>query len=91
VGAYSLDVEVTVYVTTSDYDEFVELQQELLLKILQAVESSGTALAVPLQEASNRCTGGAEPKRAIRLVRVTRPGYSYCLALPDLTAALEIR
>jgi MscS family membrane protein len=50
VGAYSLDVEVVAYVTTSDYDEFLALQQELLLKMLQAVEHVGTALAVPLQE-----------------------------------------
>jgi MscS family membrane protein len=50
VGAYSLDVEVMAYVKTADYDEFLKLQQELLLKMLQAVESAGTALAVPLQE-----------------------------------------
>lgn len=50
VGAYSLDVEVMAYVTTSDYDEFLTLQQDLLLKMLQAVEHAGTALAVPLQE-----------------------------------------
>lgn len=50
VGPYSLDVEVVAYVTTSDYDEFLALQQELLLKMLQAVERAGTALAVPLQE-----------------------------------------
>jgi MscS family membrane protein len=50
VGAYSLDVEVVAYVTTADYDEFLALQQELLLKMLQAVEQAGTSLAVPLQE-----------------------------------------
>jgi MscS family membrane protein len=50
VGPYSLDIEVVAYVTTSDYDEFLALQQELLLKLLQAVEQAGTALAVPLQE-----------------------------------------
>jgi MscS family membrane protein len=50
VGSYSLDVEVVAYVTTSDYDAFLALQQELLLKMLQAVEHAGTALAVPLQE-----------------------------------------
>jgi MscS family membrane protein len=50
VGPYSLDIEVVAYVTTSDFDEFVALQQELLLKLLQAVEQAGTALAVPLQE-----------------------------------------
>ena len=50
VGAYSLDVEVVAYVTTSDYDEFLEIQQTLLLQLLQAVEQAGTGLAVPLQE-----------------------------------------
>ncbi|MDP9113629.1 MAG: mechanosensitive ion channel family protein [Acidobacteriota bacterium] len=50
VGAYSLDVEVVAYVTTADHDEFLEIQQELLLQLLQAVEKAGTALAVPLQE-----------------------------------------
>ena len=51
VGPYSLDVEVAVYVTTPDSDEFLSIQQELLIKMLQAVENAGTALAVPLQEA----------------------------------------
>ncbi len=50
VGPYSLDVEVSVYITSSDYDEFLALQQELLLKLLRAVEQAGTALAVPVQE-----------------------------------------
>lgn len=50
VGAYSLDVEVNAYVMTADYDEFLALQQELLLQLLQAVEQAGAALAVPLQE-----------------------------------------
>jgi MscS family membrane protein len=58
VGAYSLDIDAVAYVTTADYDEFLALQQELLLKMLQAVEQAGTALAVPLQEsfASRRPT-----------------------------------
>ncbi len=50
VGAYSLDVEIFAYIATSDNEEFLALQQELLLKILQAVEQAGTALAIPLQE-----------------------------------------
>jgi MscS family membrane protein len=50
VGAYSLDIEIVVYITTSDYDEFLEIQQDLLIQMLQAVERAGTALAVPLQE-----------------------------------------
>jgi len=58
VGAYSLDVEIAVYITTVDYDEFLTLQQELLLQLLQAVERAGAALAVPLQESF-------DPQRAL--------------------------
>jgi MscS family membrane protein len=60
VGPYSLDVEVGAYVNTLDYEEFLALQQELLLKMLQAVERAGTGLAVPLQEsfASQRVRQG---------------------------------
>ena len=50
VGPFSLDVEVAAYITTSDYDEFLALQQELLLQMLRAVEHAGASLAVPLQE-----------------------------------------
>ncbi|HEV3197771.1 MAG TPA: mechanosensitive ion channel family protein [Bryobacteraceae bacterium] len=53
VGPFSLDVEVVAYINTADYDEFLALQQELLLGMLQAVEKAGTALAVPLQESFN--------------------------------------
>lgn len=57
VGAYSLDIETNAYVKTADYDEFLGIQQELLLRILQAVEQAGTRLAVPLQESFE--SGGA--------------------------------
>jgi hypothetical protein len=40
-----------------DFDEFLAVQQELLLRILQAVEQAGTRLAVPLQESFE--SGGA--------------------------------
>jgi len=47
VGTYSLDVEISSYVLTRDGDEFLMIQQDLLLKILDAVQSAGTALALP--------------------------------------------
>jgi len=50
VGTYSFDVEISAYVLTADADEFLAIQQELLLKILQTLESSGVKLAVPLVE-----------------------------------------
>jgi MscS family membrane protein len=53
IGDYSLDVEVFAYVTTSDFDVFLGIQQELLLEMLQAVERVGAGLAVPLLESSH--------------------------------------
>ncbi len=50
VSASSLDIEVVAYIATADNEEFLAVQQELLLKMLQAVEDAGTALAVPLSE-----------------------------------------
>lgn len=49
IGAYSLDLEVFVYVLTLNGDEFLKIQQELLLHILDEVAAAGTALALPTQ------------------------------------------
>lgn len=51
IGTYSLDIEVFAYVLTPDFDEFLGIQQELLLDLLRAVERAGTGLAVPMFEA----------------------------------------
>ncbi len=49
VGSYSLDVEVFAYVLTVDGNDFLRIQQDLLLSILDAVAAAGTALALPTQ------------------------------------------
>jgi MscS family membrane protein len=49
VGTYSLDLEITAYVLTKNGDEFMGIQQDLYLRILDAVEEAGTALALPTQ------------------------------------------
>lgn len=48
-GSYSLDIEVFAYIRTADYDEFLKIQQDLLLRIMDAIHSAGTALAIPTQ------------------------------------------
>ena len=53
VGTYSLDLDVSAYILTSDDDEFGRVQQDLLLRILEAVESAGTRLALPTQATIN--------------------------------------
>jgi MscS family membrane protein len=59
VGTYSLDVEIFVYILTQDGDEFLKIQQDLLLMILDAVEAAGTALALPTQASISYSTANA--------------------------------
>jgi MscS family membrane protein len=59
IGTYSLDLDVSAYILTSDDDEFSRLQQEFLLRILEAVESVGTRLALPTQASINYNADGA--------------------------------
>lgn len=45
----SLDVEVNAWFTTSDWDEFMLIRQDLLLDFMQIVAESGTSFALPTQ------------------------------------------
>lgn len=68
IGEYSLDIEVFAYVLTSDFDGFLGIQQELLLKMMRAVEHGGTSLAVPLFEGlhvDHMPAGSREKLRAV--------------------------
>jgi MscS family membrane protein len=49
LGPSSLDVEVFAYVLTRDWNQFLEIQEGLLLRIMECIESAGVQIAVPLQ------------------------------------------
>jgi MscS family membrane protein len=49
IGNASQDVEIFAYVFAVDYDDFLGIQEDLLLQILDIVESTGTGLALPTQ------------------------------------------
>lgn len=66
VGEYSLDVEVFAYIKTEDGDEFLKTQQELLLKILDAVSAAGTALALPTQASVQYALRASEEAGPVR-------------------------
>jgi MscS family membrane protein len=48
-GGSSLDLEIFAYVLLADYAAFLEVQEELLLRIMDIVESAGTGIALPSQ------------------------------------------
>jgi MscS family membrane protein len=48
-GAYSLDLEIFAYVRTTDYGEFLAIQEDINLRIMDIVAASGTGFAFPSQ------------------------------------------
>ena len=46
---YSLDIEIFAYVQARDWDEFLQVQEQLLFGLTEVVERAGTALALPSQ------------------------------------------
>ena len=49
LGTSSLDIEVFAYVMTRDSAEFLGIQEDILLRIMDVVEESGAAFAFPSQ------------------------------------------
>ena len=48
-GTWSLNVEIFVYVLDSDWNSFLETQENLLLDVMEIVQAAGTGLAYPSQ------------------------------------------
>jgi MscS family membrane protein len=49
LGSFSLDIEVSAYFFATDWDRFLDAQQELLLGLMDVVEKAGTRIAIPTQ------------------------------------------
>ena len=54
VADYSFTIEIFAYVLTADGDRFLNIQSELYLQMMEALERAGTGLAVPPRELSGR-------------------------------------
>jgi MscS family membrane protein len=46
-GASSLDVDIFAYILARDWNHFLQIQSELLLKFMDCVEAAGTRVAIP--------------------------------------------
>ena len=48
-GAYSLDLDIFAYVKTTDYGEYLEVAEDLNLRIMEIVADAGSSFAFPSQ------------------------------------------
>jgi MscS family membrane protein len=49
VGPSSLDVEVFAYIFARDWNHFLEIQERLLLRCIECIDSAGAQIAFPSQ------------------------------------------
>jgi MscS family membrane protein len=83
-GAYSLDIEIFAYVTTADINEFLAVQEDLLLRIMDIVEASGTGFAFPSQTIYTGQDTGLNGERARAAeMRVRAWREEHALGLPQ--------
>jgi MscS family membrane protein len=83
-GGSSLDLEIFSYILTTDYARFLEVQEDLLLRIMDIVESSGTGIAFPSQTAYfTRDRGLDETKRQAAIAAVRRWREAQELPFPN--------
>ncbi len=47
MAEYSIEVEIYAYILIRDYTEFLAQQEELILSIVEAIEKTGAAIALP--------------------------------------------
>jgi MscS family membrane protein len=64
LGSSSRDIEVVAYVMTRDWSEFLAIQEDVLLRIIDIVQQSGTAFALPSQTLYLSRDSGLDTERA---------------------------
>jgi MscS family membrane protein len=62
-GAYSLNLDVFAYVNATDYGEYLEIAEDLNLRIIEIVERAGSGFAFPSQTAYVRADEGLDVAR----------------------------
>jgi MscS family membrane protein len=73
LGAYSLDVEIFAHLAGRDWGHFLELQGQLLLQIMELIETEGARLAIPAQTAYLAVTSGSDLSSVQALLDTSGP------------------
>ena len=84
-GDFSLNVLIRAYIKTSSHNEFLAIQEDILLRILKIVPSSGTGFAFPSQTLYLGRDSGLDDELQRQAERNVREWASaHTLPFPDL-------
>ncbi len=62
-GEYSINVEIFAYVGTADWNDFLAVQEDVILRIMDIVKNVGTAFALPSRTLYHTRDGGLDSER----------------------------
>jgi MscS family membrane protein len=88
-GKSSLDLEVFAYVLETEYEAFLHIQEDLLLRIMDIIEASGSGFAFPSQTtyiARDSGLDAAKSRKAIETVHQWREQGK--LPFPDFSSEM---
>lgn len=84
-GPSSLDLEVFAYASTSLWHEFLAIREDVLLRIMDVIERSGTSIAFPSQTLYLASDGGVDREKGRTAEdEVRRWREAGCLPFPDV-------
>jgi MscS family membrane protein len=84
----ALNLEIFSYILTSDYSEFTAIREDLLLRIMDIVEKSGSTLAYPAQTVYfSRDSGMNQERAAAAEQQVQQWRDQHQLPFPDFAPA----
>lgn len=84
-GEYSLNVEIFAYVTTSDWNEYLAIQEDIDLRILQIIEEVGTGFATPSRLYLTRDAGIQDERQQVATKQVQDWVAAQSLPFPDFS------
>jgi MscS family membrane protein len=84
-GDYCLNVAIRVYIITSDYNDFLAIQEDILLRVMAIVKQAGTGFAFPSRTLYLTRDGGLNDERQQAAEKQVREWTSaQTLPFPDL-------
>jgi len=88
----ALTLELRAYIRTSSYTEFLAIQEDIMLRVMQAIQQAGTGFALPAQTLyMARDSGPDAEARAAAEQRVREWAAAHELPFPDMDEAQRKR
>jgi MscS family membrane protein len=85
-GDHSLNVAIRVYIDATDYNDFLGMQEDILLRMMKVVEQAGTRMALPARTLYVGRDGGLDTERQQDAEKQVREWSSaHALPFPDFS------